>query len=178
VAVAEKCLEAGVTVINDTSAGKDDPFMADFCARHQIPIILMHRRGKPKTMQKNIHYSDVIAEVLEDLLARVQVFLEAGLAAEKICMDPGIGFGKRHEDNLALTRHLSCFTSQGYALLYAASRKSFVGKLLSEKNPLRRDAGSVALAVAAARAGADWVRVHAVQDTCQAFKIFQSLEVC
>jgi dihydropteroate synthase len=172
--VARAALDAGADMINDISALRFDPSMAGLVAREDVPVVLMHMQGAPRTMQVEPRYDDVVKEVRGFLEAQVHFAINAGIAAEKIIIDPGIGFGKTLQHNLALIRDLSSFASLGRPILVGASRKAFIGKLL-DVDPAERLEGSLAAAVAAVLAGANIVRVHDVKETVRAIRIADAI---
>jgi dihydropteroate synthase len=163
-AVAAAALAAGADIVNDVSAGRLDPAMLPLAARHGAVVVLMHMQGTPATMQEAPAYDDVVAEVAAFLAARARAAEAAGIAAERIWVDPGIGFGKRLEHNLELLAHLERLCALGYPVLVGVSRKSFLAALTGEPVE-RRLAGSLAAAVSAAARGARIVRVHDVAAT-------------
>ncbi len=171
---AEAALDAGACMINDVCAGRLDSSMPQVAARRRCPVVLMHSRETPLTMQDNPAYGDVIAEVKKELLARVGVFLDAGVEAGDIVIDPGIGFAKRFEDNLSLLTHLEEFVASGYPVCLGVSRKSFIGRI-SGKGPEGRLPGSLASIVPAFRAGVKLFRVHDVEETVQFLRVLQAL---
>lgn len=172
--VAEAALDAGASWINDISALRDDPAMVVLVARRGCPIVLMHMLGTPRDMQKASHYDDVIGEVYGFLAERARAAQAAGIAREMIILDPGIGFGKTLEHNLALLQQLPRLTSLGYPVLIGASRKSFIGHLTGAAVDSRLP-GSLAAALAAVDAGATIVRVHDVAATRQALTVHSAL---
>ncbi|MBD3315204.1 MAG: dihydropteroate synthase, partial [Chitinivibrionales bacterium] len=135
--VAEQALDAGADWINDISAGRFDDAMAPLAARRDCPVVLMHSRERPDTMQHAPHYDDVIAEVCEELTASVEKFRNAGVAATNIILDPGIGFAKRFVDNIVILRKLDSLLKMGYPLLIGTSRKSFIGWITGAKTDER-----------------------------------------
>jgi dihydropteroate synthase len=143
--------------------------------RDDVPVVLMHMLGEPKTMQKEPRYDDVLREVGRTLDERAQALIEAGVARERIVVDPGIGFGKRLEDNLALLKGAEALRKLGYPLMVGASRKSFLGKLLDEAGPDDRLAGSLAVAAHCYAAGVEMVRVHDVRETVQLFRVLEAV---
>ena len=171
---AAAALDAGACMVNDVSAGRLDAAMPQFAAKRKCPVILMHSRETPLTMQENPVYGDVIAEVKKELLASVEVFLGAGVDAGNIIIDPGIGFAKRFEDNLMLLTRLEELVATGYPVCLGVSRKSFIGRL-SGKGPEGRLPGSLASIVPALRAGVKLFRVHDVEDTVQFLRVLQAL---
>ena len=161
-AVAAAALDSGACFVNDVSAGRDDPAMASLVATRQCPIVLMHMPGDPLTMQSLAVYEDVVAEVHDDLLARAAVFETAGVPGLKILLDPGIGFGKTHEHNLQLLRHLDRFIATGRPILMGVSRKKFVGTITNTPTPGDRVFGTAAAVAWCVAQGAAIVRVHDV----------------
>lgn len=127
--VASAALEAGADILNDISAGLEDPAMFTLAARSGAPLILMHMQGTPATMQINPQYTDVVAEVTQFLQQRAQAAIDAGIKASQIVLDPGIGFGKTREHNLALLAHLDQLVATGYPVLLGTSRKRFMGSI-------------------------------------------------
>ena len=178
--VAEKALDAGADIINDISALSDDPDLALLAAEKKVPVILMHKRGTPLTMQNNPSYSDTVGEIIKELLDAVELALKAGVSVNKIILDPGIGFGKRYEDNLIILKELKRIKNCGYPVLIGASRKSFIGTVLSsidgKERPVEgRLSGSLAANAYSAIAGADILRVHDVKETVDMVKILKSI---
>jgi dihydropteroate synthase len=168
-AVAAGALEAGASIVNDVAGG--DHEMLSLAADGKAGMVLMHMRGEPGSMQEHPGYDDVVADVHEFLRERVEAALFAGLAAEQLCVDPGIGFGKTLEHNLALLRSLGGFRDLDAGLLVGVSRKRFIGALTGIDDPTDRLEGSLAGAVLAAAAGADVVRVHDVASTVRALQV-------
>jgi len=173
-AVARAALDGGADIVNDISALRFDPAMVGLIAQEKVPVILMHMQGTPRTMQVEPHYDDVVREVRDFLAAQLYDALDAGIAAESVLLDPGIGFGKTLEHNLQLLRGLAIFAALGQPLLVGVSRKAFIGKILDLK-PDQRLEGSLAANVAAVLGGANIVRVHDVAETCKALKIADAL---
>jgi dihydropteroate synthase len=160
--VAEAALEAGAHLINDVTALTTDPGMADLAARTGAAVCLMHMRGNPATMQNRPEYDDVVAEVAAYLLERKRAAIDAGIAPERILVDPGIGFGKTVDHNLDLINHTDRLRSIcGAPVLVGSSRKSFIGKIL-DRPVEERVFGTGATVAAAIARGADVVRVHDV----------------
>jgi len=162
--VAAAALEAGARIVNDVSGGAD-PAMFEVVARADAGLVLMHMRGRPETMQDDPAYEDVVAEVAAWLDARRRAAVAAGVPAERIWLDPGIGFGKTLEHNLALLQDLEALVRLGQPVLLGASRKSFLGRLTGRERPDERLAGSLACVVRAMAAGVHAVRVHDVRET-------------
>jgi len=172
--VARVALDEGADMVNDISALRFDPAMAPLIAAERVPVVLMHMQGNPQTMQQRPYYQNVVEEVKEFLLGRIRFALGAGVGADRIIIDPGIGFGKELDHNLALLRGLSALASLGYPILLGLSRKSFIGKLL-DVGPEGRLEGSLAASVAAVLAGANMIRTHDVKETLQAIRIADAL---
>jgi len=161
--VAREAAMAGAHIVNDTSAMADDPGMADVVRETGCAVVLMHRRGNPETMQRAPFYRSLFDELLDELEERVDAAIQRGVMRDRILVDPGIGFGKRLEDNLALHRHLPELRNLGLPILVGSSRKSFLGSLTGKgaEDRVFGTAASVALAVAG---GAHLIRVHDVRE--------------
>lgn len=171
-------LEAGAEIVNDVSALRHDPEAIGIIAQARCPVILMHMRTlDPRTMQKEVRYEDVALEVARFLEGRVATLEALGIPRGRICVDPGLGFGKRVEDNLSLVARLPLLANLGCTILVGASRKSFIGRISGVAEAGRRQAGSLAMALAAAAHGAHILRVHDVAETVQALKCFEALAV-
>ena len=175
-AVMRAALAAGARIANDVTALAGDPDSLRVVAGAGAAVVLMHMQGEPRTMQRDPRYGDVVAEVAAFLAARVEACVAAGIPRARICVDPGIGFGKTVEHNLALLRGLPALRAEGCALLVGASRKGFIGKLSRGEDASRRLPGSLAVALHAAAAGADILRVHDVAETRQALGIWRALQ--
>ncbi|MBA3998975.1 dihydropteroate synthase [Brevundimonas sp.] len=170
--VARAAVAAGATIWNDVTALTHRPESAVLAAELGCDVILMHMNGEPRTMQADPRYADVVAEVRDWLAARAEAAMAAGVARERIWLDPGIGFGKTAAHNLALTAHLDQLTALGFPVLYAASRKRTIQVVdTTATDPMDRMGGSIALALEGARRGAAMVRVHDVRETVQALKV-------
>jgi len=165
---------AGVRMINDVSALTFDPESMAVVAKCDLPVVLMHAKGDPKTMQDEPVYDDVVLEVYDYLSSRIAACAAAGISSDRLIADPGIGFGKRLGHNLELFAGLSLFHGLGVPLMVGASRKSFIGALTGERDPLQRVCGSVAAALAAMAQGVQLVRVHDVSETAQARSVWQA----
>ncbi|MFH1700440.1 MAG: dihydropteroate synthase [Candidatus Zixiibacteriota bacterium] len=165
--VAEKALTAGANIINDISALAFDTDMARVAKRFNCPVIMMHIKGIPKSMQDAPYYDDVIDEVSVYFSERIALAVANGIKREKLILDVGIGFGKRVEDNLKLIKHLKSFKSFGLPLLVGASRKTFIGRITGADTD-NRISGSLAVAAIAVNNGADIIRTHDVPQTRQA----------
>jgi dihydropteroate synthase len=172
--VARAALEAGARIVNDVTAGRDGA-MLEAVADTGAGIVLMHMLGEPQTMQDDPRYEDVVAEVHEFLRERIEAAVFAGIAEERVCVDPGIGFGKNVEHNLALLRSVSALRLLGAAVMVGASRKRFIGVLTGAEDPADRLEGSLAAAVLAASLGADVVRVHDVAPTVRALRVADAI---
>ncbi len=162
--VAKKALDAGAEMINEISALRFDPQMKEVAAEYQVPIVLMHIKGTPKNMQKNPYYDDVIDEIIKYLKESIQLAKDAGIQEENIIVDPGIGFGKRLEDNLNILKNLKKFSILDCPILVGPSRKSFIGKILTLPVEERLEGSLAALAVSIMN-GANIVRVHDVKES-------------
>ena len=183
--VARRALNAGAWMINDVSALGGDPEMARAAAEAKAPVILMHMKGEPRTMQEQPRYADVVAEVRDYLDARIQAFKDAGGDSALTLVDPGIGFGKTLEHNLEILRRLKAFKELGRPVVVGASRKSFLGRILGRaaglpgEDPVLpvedRLEASVAAAFYAALQGADVLRVHDVRATRRALDVLNAL---
>jgi dihydropteroate synthase len=171
--VARAALAAGADIINDISA-LANPGMAAVAAETGAGLVLMHMLGTPQTMQKNPHYADVVSDVRNFLEERTAFAVSRGIAPEQICLDPGIGFGKTDEHNLALLREIPALAALGRPVLIGASRKSFIGRILGG-GPDERMAGSLAVAAFAILRGAQLLRVHDVKESCDAAKLVDRL---
>jgi dihydropteroate synthase len=165
-------MAAGAKIINDVSALSHDPEARATMARLAAPVVLMHAQGEPKTMQLAPRYDDVLLDVYDGLEERVEAAVAAGIARERITIDPGIGFGKTFRQNLDLLAGLTIFHGLGLPLLVGLSRKGFVGALTGEKVAGNRVHGSVAGALQAALSGAHILRVHDVKATREALAVF------
>ncbi len=173
--VAAAALDAGATMINDISALRDDPGLADLAARREVPVCLMHMKGTPRDKQKDPRYDDAVGEIAAELRAWAERAELSGIPGERIVLDPGIGFGKRQEDNLAILRDLSAFRALGSPLLIGLSRKSFLGNLLGGAPPEDRGAATLSAHVWCALQGVDILRVHDVKDTVEALTVLEEL---
>ena len=165
--VARQAIAAGAHIVNDTSALADDPEMADVIRDAGCAVVLMHRHGIPETMQQEPSYVSLFEEILAALSGRMEAAEAAGIPGDRIMIDPGVGFGKRLSDNLALHRHLSDLRNLGKPILFGPSRKSFIGKLTG-REPGDRISGSLASVAIAVLGGAHVLRVHDVKETKEA----------
>jgi dihydropteroate synthase len=174
-AVMEAALGAGARMVNDVSALTFDAGAAHSVAASGVPVVLMHHQGDPQTMQDNPRYGDVLVEVYEWLEDRIAAAEEAGVARDKILIDPGFGFGKTVAHNLELMNGLALFHSLGCPLVLGASRKRTIGALSNEAPADQRLAGSITFALKAVEQGAQILRVHDVPETVQALKVWRGL---
>lgn len=158
--VAAAGIKAGANLVNDITGGIADPQMLSLVAELRVPVILMHTRGTPQTMQQMTDYQDLIGEIYQFFVERIEAAIAWGINREQIIIDPGIGFAKNYEQNLEILRRLSEFKSLGLPILVGASRKSFIGKILNQPDPKKRVWGTAAACCAAIANGANIVRVH------------------
>ena len=173
--VMTAALEAGARMINDVSALTFDQRSAEVVAAAQVPVVLMHYQGDPQTMQDDPRYDDVLVEVYLWLEERIGAAVEAGIARNKILIDPGFGFGKKVAHNLELMNGLALFHSLGCPLVVGASRKRTIGALSGEAPADKRLGGSIAFALKAVEQGVQIVRVHDVFETVQALRVWRGL---
>ena len=173
--VAGAALEQGAAIVNDISAGRDDPGMFRLVAEAGVPYIIMHMQGTPSTMQDNPHYTDVVAEIKSFLLARAALALEAGVRQENLVIDPGIGFGKSKHDNLDIIMHLDSFTESGYKVLLGASRKRFMGSICDITEYSELVGATCATTAIGIFAGVDIFRVHDIKENRQALDVAWAL---
>lgn len=172
--VARAALDAGAAMINDIAALSDER-MGELAAERQVPVVLMHVQGTPSTMQIEPKYNDVVGEVLDFLLSRVNRAERLGIAPDRIFIDPGVGFGKTLEHNLLLLRNIGKFVSTGYRVLIGTSRKSFIGKLTGKEKPADRIFGTAATIALCAAAGVSIVRVHDVAEMMDVLKVTNAI---
>ncbi len=178
--VAQAAVDAGATILNDVSAGREDPGMLALAAQRGLPIVLMHMLGEPATMQDRPEYSDVVTEVRDFLLNRARAALDAGVDRQRIILDPGIGFGKTTEHNLVLLRSVDTFVRMGYPVLIGASRKRFIGAFGPTEagvggQPPQRIGGTCAVTAHCVAAGVQLIRVHDVAANRQAASLVRAL---
>ena len=175
-AVMEAALAAGAHVINDVSGLRHDPRSLEFAARSGAPVVLMHAPGEGADLHAGASYGDVVLDVFDWLAARRDAALEAGIAQDRIVLDPGIGFGKSVADNLALLNALPLFHALGQPLMLGVSRKRMIGALSNEAAAHKRLGGSIMLAVKGMEAGVQLLRVHDVAETVQAVRVWRGLK--
>ena len=173
--VAEQAIAAGAGFVNDVTALRADPRMAEVVAAAGVPVCLMHMRGEPATMQQAPEYANVVAEVRDFLVARAEATVAAGVARDRIVIDPGYGFGKRLAHNLSLIRALPVFAATGYPVMMGVSRKSSLGELTGRAVD-ERLAASIAAGLASVARGARLLRVHDVRETVDALKVWSAIE--
>ncbi len=166
--VAAAAIQVGARIINDVSAGRDDPAMFALAAEKKVQLILMHMQGRPENMQDNPYYESVTDEVLEFLLQRVQAAVNAGVAKDNIAIDPGIGFGKRKQDNIDLLAHLHRFVETGHPVLLGTSRKRFMGAICNVSDPAELVAATAVTTALGVMAGVQMFRVHDIKENRQA----------
>ena len=174
--VARACVEAGAAIINDVS-GFRDPAMVELAASCDAGLVVMHMKGEPKTMQVEPVYDDVVAEVRDYLREQAEMLMDAGVGRERICIDPGPGFGKTPAQTQEMVRNFQEFARLGFPVMCAVSRKSFIGWAYGIDNPQDRDAASAAEALMACELGATVLRVHDVAATVEALKQLRPLVV-
>lgn len=174
--VAEAALEAGAALVNDVAGFTYDADLAPLCAARQVPVCVMHAQGDPQTMQDAPRYDDVRLDVYDFLSARVEALVAQGIARDQILVDPGIGFGKTVEHNLALLRDIALFHGLGCPILLGASRKKFIGTISGAGTADTRLAGSVSVALHGASQGVQVIRVHDVNETRQALALWRAIE--
>ena len=173
--VMSAAIGAGAALVNDVSALTWDPLSAAAVAKAGVPVVLMHHQGDPQSMQNDPRYDDALVEVYLWLEERIAAAEEAGIAREKILVDPGIGFGKSVAHNLELMNGLALLHGLGCPIVLGASRKRMIGALANEAPADKRLAGSLALALKAVEQGAQIIRVHDVEETIQALKVWRGL---
>lgn len=177
---AEAALAAGADIINDVTAGTGDPRMLTVAAAAKAPLVLMHMRGTPKTMlsSENKQYHNVVGDVARYLLERAGACAAVGLGRDKVILDPGLGFAKDRDGNLALCNGLAELTGQGIPVLLAGSRKGFIGKVLGDLPADDRLEGTMALSACAVYAGAQMVRVHDVKENVRIIRTLEAIRAC
>jgi len=177
--VARQAIEAGAGIINNIMGTPLDRNMAAVAAEFDIPLILMHIKGKPNTMQKNPVYADLMGEIISALRDSIAVAEAAGVKAEKIIIDPGLGFGKTVSHNIEILKRLRELKALGKPILVGPSRKAFIGAILGVDNPRERLMGTAAAVAASIANGADIVRVHDVKEMAELCKVADKiLKLC
>ena len=172
--VAEAALDAGANILNDISAGRFDPKIIALAVKRKTPLILMHMKGTPQTMQINPYYQDMLKEIKTFLQERIKVAEARGLEKEKIIIDPGIGFGKKFEDNLVLINNLRFLEDLNCPILIGVSRKSFIGQILNLP-PHQRLEGTIAASILSVINGAHILRVHDVEPVRRAVQVAEAI---
>lgn len=173
--VMAAALDAGGAIVNDITALTGDCRSLPLVAERGASVVLMHMQGEPRTMQDEPRYADAAAEVRAWLMERMDACIAAGIPPERIALDPGIGFGKTLDHNLSILSRLAEYRDAGCALVIGVSRKSFIARLSRQEQPRDRVAGSLAAALAAVAQGAHVVRVHDVEATAQALKVWNAI---
>ncbi|MEL7035380.1 MAG: dihydropteroate synthase [Cyanobacteria bacterium J06592_8] len=173
--VAEKAIAVGADLVNDISGGTFEPEILSVVAELGVPIILMHIRGTPKTMQQLTDYQDLIGEMSQFFQAQIQASQSAGIDPRRIILDPGIGFAKTYEQNLEIFRQLPKLRSLGFPLLVGPSRKSFIGHILGESDPQKRVWGTAAACVATIVGTGDILRVHDVEEMVDVCRVADAI---
>ncbi len=174
--VAVNAIDAGADIINDISGFTFDPELPDIVASYGVPVVIMHIKGSPKDMQVAPVYEDLWEELLSFFYERINFSLKKGIKNDKIILDPGIGFGKRPEDNINIIRGLKKLKSLGFPVLIGNSRKSFLGRISGIESPKERDLISAVADIISVLNGADIIRVHNVKITRDAFNIYKALK--
>ena len=172
--VARAAIELGAEILNDVTGLEGDEAMLSLAAQTEVGVCAMHMQGTPQTMQDAPSYENVVRDILQYLRQRDAKLLEAGIAAERICLDPGIGFGKTHEHNIELLQQVVAFHELGRPLLVGHSRKGFIGKLIGDKEA-DRCAGTLALSLWLAQQNVQVIRVHDVAETRQALDCWKAV---
>jgi dihydropteroate synthase len=172
--VAQDALDAGADIINDISAGRFDTHMLQLAADRQVPVILMHMLGTPKTMQVEPHYDDLLPEIKAFFQERIEAAVSVGIKRSNIIIDPGIGFGKNHSDNLCLLNNLKFLDELNQPMLVGVSRKSFIGRIL-DVPPEERLEGTIASALISVMHGAHILRVHDVAAVKKALTVAEAI---
>ena len=176
--VAKVALDAGADIINDVSGGRTDAAILTLAAKTAAPIILMHSQGTPKTMQDNPYYTNVVQEVLNALKECINAALKAGIRKENIAIDPGIGFGKRKQDNLDLLAHLDTLVAMGFPVLLGTSRKRFMGAICAVTEPSELITSTAVTTALGVMAGVKIFRVHDVKENRQAADLAWAIKQC
>lgn len=169
--VAWEAVQAGADIVNDISAGTFDQKMFSTVAKLNVPLILMHIKGTPKTMQKMTNYENLIGEIYHFFEVKISAAIEAGIIRNNLIIDPGIGFAKTLEQNLEILRKIPVFKKLNLPILIGTSRKSFIGKILSQNDPKKRVFGTAATCCVAIEKGANILRVHDVKQMHETVKI-------
>ncbi len=174
VAVARAALDAGASILNDITAGANEA-MLSLAAKREVPIVLMHMQGAPKTMQQDPVYGDVVVEVRDFLLDRARQAEALGVLSRHVILDPGIGFGKTLEHNLVLLKHIDVLIETGYPVLVGTSRKRMLHELTGREDPIERNYGTAATVAWCVQAGVSIVRVHDVAPMVDVAKVARAI---
>jgi dihydropteroate synthase len=175
-AVARRAIDAGASIVNDISGLRFDPEMPAVVSHYGVPVVIMHMKGSPKDMQQHPSYSALIPEILEFMSARIAFALRAGIAEDRIIIDPGIGFGKTFDHNLQILHNLERFASLGRPILVGPSRKAFIGEILGNAPVTDRLEGTAAAVAISIMNGANIVRVHEVKEIARVAKVADAIK--
>ena len=173
--VAYAALKAGADWVNDISGGRHDPEIFRVIADYECPYVLTHSRGNSMSMDSLTNYQDVVIDTKKELYIQIDLALSSGINNKQIIIDPGIGFAKNVDQNLALLRNIEEFILMEYPVLVGASRKRFIGSVINESDPLKRKFGTAAVASRCVMAGVDFLRVHDIKEICQVIKMTKSI---
>jgi dihydropteroate synthase len=176
--VAKKALDAGASMVNDIGGLRFDPAMTGVVSQYKVPVVIMHIKGTPKDMQQNPFYEALIPEIMDYLRAGIRLSTEAGIAQDKIIIDPGIGFGKTFDHNLEIINRLYEFTILEKAVLIGPSRKAFIGKILGDAPVTDRLEGTAAAVAISIINGANIIRVHDVKEMVKVAKVADAVNKC
>ncbi|NWF75408.1 MAG: dihydropteroate synthase [Nitrospirae bacterium] len=175
--VAKRALDAGASMVNDISGLRFDPLMKSVVAQYKVPVVIMHIKGKPKDMQKDTVYEDLLSEIITYLKNSIDIAIKAGISEDKIIIDPGIGFGKTFEHNLEIIHNLQEFTVLKKPILIGPSRKAFIGKILGDAPPGERLEGTAAAVAISIMNGANIIRVHDVKEMARVAKMSDAIKL-
>lgn len=176
--VARQALDAGASIVNDISGLRFDPDMPKVVAEYNVPVIIMHIKGKPKDMQQNPVYEALIPEIMDYFRISIRLATKFGIPEDRIIIDPGIGFGKSFEHNLEIIKNLKEFTLLGKPIAIGVSRKAFIGKILGDVPPSERLKGTTAAVAISILNGANIVRVHDVKEMTRVAKVADAIKRC
>ncbi len=174
--VARHALDAGASMVNDISGMRFDPEMAKVVSEYEVPVIIMHIKGRPKDMQRNPQYEALIPEIMDYLRISIRLAKKFGILDNKIIIDPGIGFGKTFDHNLEIIKNLKEFTALGKPIAIGVSRKAFIGKVLGDVPPERRLEGTAAAVAISIFNGANIIRVHDVKEMAKVAKVADAIK--
>jgi dihydropteroate synthase len=174
--VAKRALDAGVSMVNDISGLRFDPEMPDVLSEYNVPVVIMHIKGRPKDMQQNPVYEALIPEIMDYMREGIKIARQSGISGDKIIIDPGIGFGKTFDHNLEIIKHLREFTLLEKPILIGPSRKAFIGKILGDVPPAERLEGTAAAVAISIINGANIIRVHDVREMVRVAKIVDAIK--